>query len=131
MRGGSSEVAELIVEAGADINQRGSLGVSPLMEAAQWNSVGVAEFLLECHASVVAKDTSLVGFTPLHHCAETNSADVAELLLEARADVGVLDRCERSAMDIATQAGAEETLNQLRKHGGSSVEKSAANLKQF
>ncbi len=88
------EVARVLLEAGADIDARGSEsyhhGNTPLHYAGSNASAAVAAVLLEAGADVGAR--SQLGRTPLHEAAaNASNATVIELLVAAGADVNALD----------------------------------------
>lgn len=114
-RANSRPTVQLLLHAQADMNQRGQMSTSPLMEAAQWNAVDVAELLLENGAASMARDISVAGWTPLQHAAEADACGVAEVLLESRADPALTDRCDRTALDVAYAAGSENVIRLLLK----------------
>ena len=75
------EVAELLLDRGADVNAKNDLGQTPLYHA----DSEVAELLLDHGADVNAKND--FGQTPLHYA----DSEEAELLLDRGADVNAKD----------------------------------------
>ena len=84
-------VIELLVQAGADVNERTRDGTTPLHAAAGGNSnPAVIELLVRLGADVNALDKA--GNTPLHYAARNNrNPEVIEALLDAGADPGIED----------------------------------------
>ena len=83
---GHAEVVELLLDAGADIddhNENGHWGMSPLHAAAHGNQRKVAEVLLARGASLNAKNQN--GETPLAQTEVHNAKAVAKLLRDAGA----------------------------------------------
>ncbi len=76
------EMVQLLLDLGADVNQRDERDISPIDQAVMCGSIDVLKLLLDHGANINAKDKD--GYTPLHHCA---NADVAKLLLEKGAVV--------------------------------------------
>jgi ankyrin repeat protein len=82
------ELARMLVERGADINEQRSLSrKSPLHVAAMRRSMDVAELLLIAGARVNCVDEH--GLTPLHYAAKFGSAHFISLLLEYGAEASV------------------------------------------
>ena len=80
--GGRKEIAELLIAAGANVNENSNIG-TPLHLAAMRGHKEIAELLIAKGADVMAKH-QLNGLTPLH---QTRTKEVAELLIAKGADV--------------------------------------------
>lgn len=86
----SVKYARNLLERGADVNAKDSIGATPLHWAAKSGSDKVAALLLQHGADVNAKTEDNYGsggFTPLHWAAESRSVKIAALLLKHGADV--------------------------------------------
>ena len=83
---GQTDVAELLLAQGAEVNARTNDGVTPLMLAARKGHRDVAELLLTHKADLTARDN--YGFTAFHMAADRGHAAMVELLLANQADVG-------------------------------------------
>ena len=68
------ETIELLIAKGADVNEKGKYGRTPLHEAATYGHKEVAELLIAEGADVNAKDKW--GMTPLHWAARKDRARV-------------------------------------------------------
>src|ERR1700761_3177053 len=79
--------SELIL-AGADVNRRGPLPLTPLHIAAGRGYVQMVDKLLTAGGDVHALDSSM-GASALHFAAQSGVTDVAELLLEAGAFINL------------------------------------------
>ena len=99
----ASELAEVLLNRGADINQvhwQGTL----LHVAAANNASAVAEVLLKAGADVNVKDYK--GDTPLHAAAWRGSEGAAELLLNRGADVDAKGKHGRTPLHVAASDNA-------------------------
>ena len=82
---GQKEVAQALVESGAEVNVANELGGTPLHYAAWNNHKEVAELLIESGAEVNV--TNKDGRTPLHWAADNCHKEVAQFLIESGADI--------------------------------------------
>jgi ankyrin repeat protein len=93
----SEEVTRLLLDAGANVNQRDRRdGRSPLHYA---QDPRAARMLLERGADPNAQAND--GSTPLHECAEYGNVETARLLLAAGADACLSDSSGRTPRDVA------------------------------
>lgn len=113
----SEEITRLLLDAGANVNQRDKRdGRTPLHYAQDPRAV---RMLLERDADPNAQADD--GWTPLHECAEHGNLWSARLLLEAGADPSLRDRSGRTPLDVAREEHPEDygddefdmTLHQL------------------
>ncbi len=72
------KIANILVNAGADLEARDAQGATPLMLAAQTRDVEVTELLIDAGADVNVRNTA--GFTILNWAQMNENHDVAELL---------------------------------------------------
>ena len=100
--GGRKEIAELLIAAGANVNENSKIG-TPLHLAAMRGHKEIAELLIAKGADVMAKH-QLKGLTPLH---QTRTKEVAELLIAKGADVN----------DIAGEGGWGSPLHHTTRYG--------------
>jgi len=84
------EIAELLIEYGADIEVVNYSSETPLHIAARFNSKEVAELLIEKGANLNAEDFGCschyYGSTPLHFAAMSGSKEVAEFVKKSHED---------------------------------------------
>lgn len=92
------KMAQMLIAAGADVNQEGALG-TPLMNAATnaWN-YEIAKLLIEKGADVNARDKN--GKTALFYASAGNNDDVAMLLLKSGADADITDNDGKTYLEI-------------------------------
>jgi cytohesin len=93
-RGGRADIAEILIESGANVNYKGRDGASALTLAAEHGNTGVARMLL----------------------AHGADADI-RLLLAARADVTPRDRDGETALMTARRRGHGAIARMLKEAG--------------
>lgn len=79
------QTVQLLIDLGADVNQRDKRGMSPLDEAALHGNTDVLQLLLNHGADVNA--SSEYGSTPLHYTGDRGEAEAAKLLIKNGAEV--------------------------------------------
>lgn len=112
--GGQLKIAELLVENGADVNQKDSSGGTALYHAVHFGgvnangehgSVEVAKFLLDKGADVNA--TFYHHMTALMIAANQRNRTLVEMLIERHADVNMKDREGDTALTLARRRLAD------------------------
>ena len=81
---GQTEIADLLIAKGANVDARDKSGATPLHQAALKGNLAFATLLLQHGADVNARDGD--GATPLHNAALSGRREVAALLLDKGAD---------------------------------------------
>jgi ankyrin repeat protein len=84
---GFADVAQALLDAGADVEAAIGYGVRPLMLAAGYGETAVAEVLLNAGADVLARNEG--GLTALMMVKQKHYVDVINLLHEAEQTAGV------------------------------------------
>ncbi|CAM9108198.1 unnamed protein product, partial [Discosporangium mesarthrocarpum] len=107
---GHVKVVEVLLEAGASIDNVGRGGMTPLHEAAGSGQSIVCQLLLRAGANVMARD--YYQRCPLHYSG--SSVEVASLLLDFGADPAVKDKNGKMAEDIAVKSDAKLVMKQAR-----------------
>ena len=110
--------------AGADVNVKNDVGVTPLHRATRDGLKEIAELLISNGADVNAK-TNKYRWAPLHYAAIGGEKEVVELLIAKGANVNAKMVDGRTTLDAAIYGKNPETADLLRKHGG----KTGAELK--
>jgi ankyrin repeat protein len=118
---GRTELARILLDRGADIDQKNDLGQTALHAAMGWyGAVDTVRLLLDAGAHIDATDAE--GRTPLHlEAAEGRfgKMEIVEALLERGARVDVLDAHGRSALQIAATRGRSDIVRALLARGAS------------
>ncbi|XP_015230611.1 PREDICTED: ankyrin repeat and SAM domain-containing protein 3 isoform X3 [Cyprinodon variegatus] len=84
---GHDNIANLLLEAGVDVNATTPRGLTPLMLAASCGNESIAYFLLQQGAELELRDTR--GWTALFHCTSTGHQQMVKFLLDNNADANV------------------------------------------
>lgn len=87
LKRGFADVAQVLIDAGANIEAAIGYGVRPLMLAAGYGETAVVELLLKAGADVLARNEG--GFTALMMVKQKHYVDVINLLHEAEQLIGV------------------------------------------
>ena len=122
---GHKEIAELLIDKGADVNAMGGLlGWTPLHWAASEGRKEVANLLINKGADVNAATDN--GVTPLHTSAGSGHKEFSELLIAKGANVNAkiaLGPIQGlTALDAAIERNHPKIADLLRKHGGKTSE---------
>lgn len=109
-----AETCQLLIDAGATVNQEDDDGYSPLHLAAAHGYLEVAELLIANGANVNAVDHQKQ--TPLHMAADAGQPDMCELLLNKGAELKVLDIARRSPEMLARRNEHYDVLTIISAH---------------
>ncbi|XP_060698354.1 poly [ADP-ribose] polymerase tankyrase-2 isoform X3 [Hemiscyllium ocellatum] len=94
------EVAEYLLQHGADVNAQDKGGLIPLHNAASYGHVDVAAMLIKYNACVNATDKW--AFTPLHEAAQKGRTQLCALLLAHGADPTMKNQEGQTPLDLVT-----------------------------
>ncbi|XP_006006371.1 poly [ADP-ribose] polymerase tankyrase-2 isoform X1 [Latimeria chalumnae] len=94
------EVAEYLLQHGADVNAQDKGGLIPLHNAASYGHVDVAALLIKFNACVNATDKW--AFTPLHEAAQKGRTQLCALLLAHGADPILKNQEGQTSLDLVT-----------------------------
>ncbi|XP_077966277.1 ankyrin repeat and SAM domain-containing protein 3-like isoform X1 [Styela clava] len=113
---GHQETINLLVETGADINQRTPQGSTSLILAAMCGYDAVMPFLLQNGADLEAKDNR--GWTALFHAASSGHQQTTEFLIKAGANLEVVEPNHHlTPIMEAAASGHEMIVQQLLQQG--------------
>jgi len=115
MKKGYTVIGHILINAGADVNARDRMGLTPLLLACGKSTRGykeIAEMLIKKGANINVRDR--LGNTPLLLSLSGGVAGIAELLIERGADVYALTRNGENALSLAEKAGNTKIAALLR-----------------
>ena len=112
---GNEAVVKLLLDKGADVKSKSSIGKTPLSRAAEKGHEAVVKLLLEKGVDVESKDG--FGRTPLSRAAEKGHEAVVKLLLEKGVDVESKDGFGRTPLSWAAEKGHEAVVKLLLEKG--------------
>ncbi|MDO8932392.1 MAG: ankyrin repeat domain-containing protein [Rhodocyclaceae bacterium] len=110
LKKGHTVVAKILLDAGADVNTRDRLGLTPLLVACGKTARGyniIAETLIKKGAPINVRDS--LGFTPLLLALSGGNLDIARLLIERGADVSACTKKGETALALAKGANDPES----------------------
>lgn len=108
------EVAEYLIERGADVNAVSDNGVGPLHLAVRASAFESVKLLVEHGATVESTDPR---FSPLLWAARVGAPEIAEYLIEHGADVNFVSHRGETPILMASMVGSTETVGLLLEHG--------------
>ncbi|MGE3875940.1 MAG: ankyrin repeat domain-containing protein [Parvibaculaceae bacterium] len=110
------EAARRLIEGGVPVDMRNDGGLTPLMVAASFGNVMVAETLIDLGADLGARNPA--GHTALHIAALAGQADVARLLIAHGADRNArLERNGETPLHFAALLGRLKVIDLLLAQG--------------
>jgi ankyrin repeat protein len=116
--GKKSEVPEVIgilIDAGADVNERDKTGLTVLMETAFRGNNQLLDILLRSGAEINA--TTKSGRTALTLAVMKKHTETVSFLIEAGADLEIIDESGNTPLMIAENKGFEEIVKLLKEAG--------------
>ena len=121
LKKGYTIVAKILLTAGADVNEKDRLGLTPLMLACGKPTVGyreIAEMLIKKGAYINVRDA--LGYTPLLLALSGGTIDIAEQLINKGADISARTRKGETPLSLAKQAQCTEIIDLLVSKGATS-----------
>jgi ankyrin repeat protein len=113
---GDLEEVTRLVDGGADVNWRDSIGETALFGAAALGYVEVVRYLLGVAADCNIVESS-IGYTRLHWAASHGNLETIKVLIEAGANSTVADRQGRLPVDVAHEYGKGAHVSYLKSIG--------------
>jgi len=114
---GDAEQVRALLAQGADPNESGKRGITPLMWAGRAGHVAVVEALLGAGALPDVRDRHVNGWTALVHAIHKNQNGVARVLLAAGADPNLRLDGGTTALMFAAAYGNTEIVRALLEKG--------------
>lgn len=111
---GHRDMAELLLNNGANIDERNPGGSSALMISSSLGNVDVVRLLLHHNADVNIAD--VCGTTALIEASYFGHEEIVRILIEHGADLNVIGRFGRTALDSALQRGYSGVVEILEQH---------------
>jgi ankyrin repeat protein len=118
VRGGHQAVVAFLLTQGAQAINAGVDGMRPLMSAAEWGHVGIAQLLLELQGGQGLDETDVTGGTALHWAARGGNAEVAAILLRNGAEASIRDENGMTPLMIIAHEGQLGVLQILLQEVG-------------
>lgn len=114
LRRREADMAQLLITAGADLDQQDRTGWTPLCAAIFWDTIAIVEILIASGADLENRDSD--GMTPLLLAVYHNRAECVGQLLSAGADISAVTKRRRSILHIAAEAAGIYVLEKLETH---------------
>jgi ankyrin repeat protein len=114
MRGDECELRK-VVESGADVNQQGAFGWTPLLAATAQGYATIVRVLLTSGANPDLANVNLL--TPLHFASRYGNTAVCGLLLEFGANPNLCDKHGQTPLMVAIDRSHPHIANLLLDHG--------------
>ncbi len=114
-------IANILADAGADINKKNAKLVSPLMIAVYTNRERIVKFLLNKGVSI--DDVDLHGQSALFIGCKTASFEIIKMLVEAGANIYLKSNTGETPLDIARYFGKHDVVTYLESLMQPQVEK--------
>ncbi|CAG0915375.1 unnamed protein product [Notodromas monacha] len=118
------EVAEYLLENGADVNAQDKGGLIPLHNASSYGHLDIAALLIKYDTLVNATDRW--GFTPLHEAAQKGRTQLCALLLAHGADPYLKNQESQTPLNLATAEDVKCLLQDSMANAPATTAASAA-----
>jgi len=109
------DIAQLLIQRGADFNQPDDIGETPLHLAAKCGHEDIAELIIQGGADVNRSEDD--GETPLHMASQEGHKDIAELLIQGGADVNRSEHKGKTPLHLAAKYGHKDIARLLIQNG--------------
>lgn len=108
---GCCEIAQSLIEAGADVDQRSTSGNTPLLTAISSDHPTIASILIDCNAALDMANS--VGYRPIHMAARRNSVAVLRHLVASGSPVDPATHDGDTPLCIAVKFRNQESIDLL------------------
>lgn len=108
---GNNEVAQFLIENGADINYNNAMGTA-LMAAVVKNNIQIVNLLIDKNVNIELKDGN--GTTAIIYAAMFKNHEIAKVLIKAKANYETKDNRGNSALDYAILADDDQLIQILK-----------------
>lgn len=108
---GNAEVAQVLIDAGADLDTRGGTsGKTPLMSAAESDQPELVQLLLDAGADVMLPDLTGIGTGAIHYAARGNSVASLQIFLDYGLSVDQTEPAFSTPLIYAAYNGAADAV---------------------
>ena len=115
---GYHQIAEILIQARANINYLNTNHTSPLMNAAGEHHEQCVSLLISHGTDVnLTNDSKIKRKTPIMYAAKTNNVNIMKQLVEAGGDVNRQDHLGETSLHIAAKHGCDKNVEYLLNHG--------------
>ncbi len=111
------KIAQILVEAGADLNYKENVGRQPIHYAARQGHTAMLEILVKAGASVNCADDE--GWRPIHFATREGHTGIIEILVEAGAIVNCNNNAGQQPIHLAAYHGRTSVIELLLQADGS------------
>lgn len=112
-RNESNDMAEYLLQHGADVNAEMEGGETPLIVAVLNKRASLVELLIERGADVNAR--TAWGKSPLHYAAQNGSKQIVEMLVQNGSHVNAANLQGMTPLHLAAESGHKDVVNALMK----------------
>lgn len=110
------DVASLLIQRGAMVDEKDHYGRTPLVWACESGNIKLVELLLDCGANINAAGHEQ-GYTSLINAAKFGNLEMVKLLVERQADINVSTKLGLTSLMWAAANGHIEVVKELLKNG--------------
>ncbi|MBU4269589.1 ankyrin repeat domain-containing protein [Candidatus Dependentiae bacterium] len=111
---GNTEALKVLIKNGADVNEKLSNGITPIMLASRNNHEKTVRALAESGAVLDAQDQT--GKTALMYAASNGLTNIIQLLIEKKANLEIKDNEEQTALFRAIKYGFKDATKVLAEN---------------
>jgi ankyrin repeat protein len=111
----SIEQIKSMISGGANVNEKNSLGWTPMHAAVRFANIEAVKLILENNADINAQDN--LGQTPLYAAVETGQKEVVDLLISKGANVNITNNNGQNPLSLARMVGLNTIQNVLMQNG--------------